>query len=267
MITRQRVSVGYHHGEVMAKNIFSLAFLTACLLVITGQAQAAGSGIEKAAVDRLRTSMSYLGGLKTFSLETHSTIEVVLHSGQKIQFDNSINAEVQRPDKFHAIRLGDLLDQEFFYDGKSLTLVDENAGYHATVEAPDTLEGMLDFARDSLDIVAPAGDFIHANAFEILMEGVTSAFVVGSSFVEGEVCDHLAFSAPDTDWQIWIQQGEMPLPRRIVITSRDVINAPQYTVHIHDWDLKPDLSATKFRFDEHQDTTAIEFITLGADGN
>ena len=251
----------------MAKNILSLVLLSACLLVNPGMANAAERGIDKAAEERLRASMSYLAGLKTFGLKTHSTIEVVMHSGQKIQFDNSIAVTVQRPDKLLAMRRGDLVDQTFFYDGNTLTLHDAGAGYHATVKAPDTLEGMLDFARESLDIVAPAGDFIYANAFDILMEGVNSGFIVGSSFVEGVVCDHLAFSAPDTDWQIWIQQGDRPLPRRIVITSRDVMNAPQYAVHIHEWELNPDVSATDFRFEEPQGTTPIDFLVLGADGN
>ncbi|HYO28597.1 MAG TPA: DUF2092 domain-containing protein, partial [Azonexus sp.] len=52
--------------------------------------------------------------------------------------------------------------------------------YFATVPAPATLEQMLDFARTTLDIVAPAGDLLYANAFEILMDNVTSGFVVGN---------------------------------------------------------------------------------------
>ena len=245
-------------------------WLAGCFLLLAGGTSlslAAESTIEEAAVERLRKSMAYLADLKAFGLETQSTIEAVLHSGQKIQFDNAINVTVQRPDKMHAKRLGDLVDQEFFYDGETLTLYDAAVGYHATVEAPDTLEGMLDFARDSLDIVAPAGDFIYADAFDLLMEGVESGFVVGTSYVEGVVCDHLAFSAPETgtDWQIWIQQGEQPLPRRIVITSRDVLNAPQYSVHIREWDLTPEISPADFRFSTPEGSTAIEFLRSDSD--
>lgn len=232
------------------------------LLLASGQSLAAESAIEEDAVQRLRTSMSYLADLKAFGLATHSTIEAVLESGQKLQFDSAVDVTVQRPDKLHATRLGDIVDQEFFYDGKKLTLLDEGLGYYATVEAPDTLEGMLDFARESLDIVAPAGDFIYANAFDILMDGVESGFVVGTAYVEGKVCDHLAFSAPGTgtDWQIWIQQGDQPLPRRIVITSTDVLNAPQFTVHIRDWDLDPKISPADFEFSATENAAAIDFL-------
>jgi Predicted periplasmic protein (DUF2092) len=60
-------------------------------------------------------------------------------------------------------------------------------------------------ARDKLDIVALAGDLIYANAFDILMQDVTSGFVVGKGTVDGVRCDHLAFRSAHVDWQIWIQ--------------------------------------------------------------
>jgi hypothetical protein len=125
---------------------------------------------------------------------------------------------------------------------------------------------MLDFARDRLDIVAPAQDFIHRDAFTILMDGVESALHLGATYVEGRVCDHLAFSAPEngTDWQIWIQRGEQPLPRRIVITSRDVLNAPQFAVHIRQWNLAPDIAAGLFEFNAADSSTEIEFIQVNS---
>jgi len=221
--------------------------------------------LEDAAVERLREATAFLSGLERFALHTESSIEAVLLSGQKIQFDDASVLTVRRPDKLYAARQGDLVDQQFFYDGKSLTLADGAAGFHATVDAPATIEGMLDFARDSLDIVAPAGDFIHADAFDILMEGVYSGFVVGPAEVQGTLCDHLAFSAPGTDWQVWIQQGDRPLPRKVVITSRDVVNAPQFTVVIRDWDLAPDVSDERFRFGSADSSQEIGFIAVGAE--
>jgi hypothetical protein len=95
----------------------------------------------------------------------------------------------------------------FVYDGKSLTLSNPQENVYAQVTAPGTLEEMLDFARIKLDIVAPAGDLIYKNAYDILMDGVTEGIVVGKAVIEGVLCDHLAFRAPDVDWQIWIQQG------------------------------------------------------------
>ena len=225
--------------------------------IFAGQAD-----VEPMAKSLLKNSMAYLAGLQKFEVVTHNSIEAVLETGQKLQFDTSAGAMVQRPDKLYAARLGELVDQEFFYDGKTLTLHDIDAGFYATLPAPDTLEGMLDFARISLDIVAPASDLVYADAFDILMDGVTSGFVVGSAWVDGGFCYHLAFSKPGTDFQIWVQQGDQPLPRKLVITSTDVMNAPQFTVHLTDWNVAPEFGEDKFKFVMPDDVVEIDFIIL-----
>jgi hypothetical protein len=220
------------------------------------------SAVEDEANRILENSMTYLSGLPKFSLAAHSSIEAVLDSGQKIQFDNISLLAVKRPNKLYAMRLGDLVGQTFYYDGATLTLHDADNGMFATVEAPDTLDGMLDFMRDSLDIVAPGADFIYSNAYELLMEDVESGFVVGPSVVEGVVCDHLAFSKPGTDFQVWIARSEQPLPMKLVITSRDVMNAPQFSVVLREWDLASEFADEKFAFEPPGDAQAIEFTVL-----
>jgi len=241
---------------------FASACIATAVLAAVALPAAAQSVIEPEAKQILKRSMDYLGGLQRVRLITDNSTEVVLEDGQKLQFDSSTAASIQRPNRFHAVRFGELADQEFFYDGKTLTLHQVDAGFYATVAAPPTLDGMLDFARDSLDIVAPAGDFLYSDAYELLMDGVDSGFVVGETVVGGQLCDHLAFSKPGTDFQVWVARGEQPLPIKLVITSRDVLNAPQFTVVIREWDIAPDLPSETFTFVQPEDAAAIEFIVL-----
>lgn len=245
--------------------IAGLALLAGAMLSRGAFGQPAG--IEPQAKKLLETATTYLASQKRFSVDTRSTIEAVLTSGQKIQFDHAAMLSVQRPDGLKAERRGDLVDQVFYYDGKSLTLHNPDDNYYAAVPAPGTLEEMLDFARESLDIFAPAGDLIYKNAYEILMQDVTSGFVVGNTVVEGVRCDHLAFRAPHVDWQIWIQEGDEPLPRKLVITSTDVAGAPQFSVVMTDWNLAPDLDDRTFEFTPPAEAKRIDFLPLGEGGS
>jgi hypothetical protein len=43
------------------------------------------------------------------------------------------------------------------------------------------------------------------------------------------LCDHLAFRQLDTDWQLWVEKGSRPLPRKIVITTRYEVGDPQFS--------------------------------------
>ena len=146
------------------------------------------------------------------------------------------------------------------YDGRSLTLYNPRDKVYAQVAAPDTLESMLEFARTKLDIVAPAGDLLNKNAYDILMDGVTDGFVVGEAVIEGVRCDHVAFRAPHVDLQVWIQQGAQPLPRKFVITTRDLDNAPQFAVTVTKWNLKPTFGAQAFVFTPPAGAKRVDFL-------
>lgn len=235
-------------------------FTTAALAIVSVAAQAQPRGIDPEAQRLLKASNDFLASQQRFSVDTRNTLEVVLKSGQKIEFNHTARTSAQRPNKLRAERTGDLVQQLFVYDGKTLTLYNPKDKAFAQMAAPDTLEAMLEFARTQLDIVAPAGDLLDKNAYGVLMDGVTDSFVVGKAVIEGVRCDHLAFRAPHVDWQIWVQEGAQPLPRRLVITTRDLPNAPQFAVTMTKWNLKPTFDAQTFKFTPAAGATKVDFL-------
>ena len=102
--------------------------------------------------------------------------------------------------------------------------------------------------RDTLYIIAPACDLIYKNAFERLTEDLTEAFVVGKAIVGNVSCDHVAFRNPEVDWQIWIQEGDKPLPRKFVVTSKKMIQSPQFVVVLSKWESAPKITEAMFNF-------------------
>ncbi len=56
-----------------------------------------------------------------------------------------------------------------------------------------------------------------------------------ASSVAGVQCDHLAFRTHETDWQIWITQGDNALPAASTITSKTLALAPEYAINITEW--------------------------------
>ena len=71
---------------------------------------------------------------------------------------------------------------------------------------------------------------------------------LGPSAVEGTTCQHYAFRQDDIDWQIWIQKGEYPLPRKLVITTKTDEARPQHTA-VYTWNLAPSFNDAAFTFD------------------
>lgn len=224
-----------------------------------GAAQAAA--INPEAVSVLRRSTDFLSAQKQFRMDTQSSIQAVMDNGQKLQFDHHAVMTVQRPNKMRTERMGEIVNQVITYDGKSIAVNMREDAFYATASAPATLEAALDFARDDLKIVAPGADLIHKDAFELLSAGMTAAYFVGEAMVAGVRCDHLAFRNAEVDWQIFIEQGAKPLPRKFVVTSKRMAQAPEFTVVITKWDLAPKLSNALFSFTPPQGARKIEFVS------
>ncbi|WP_370169239.1 DUF2092 domain-containing protein [Sinorhizobium fredii] len=49
-------------------------------------------------------------------------------------------------------------------------------------------------------------------------------------------------------WQLWVERGPAPIPRKYVITSKTMAAAPQYTLRIKSWDTDTPPDAKSFAF-------------------
>ncbi|TFG47023.1 MAG: DUF2092 domain-containing protein [Dehalococcoidia bacterium] len=247
------------------KRCFRSIYLGAVLVLISISVFPQGSlsqtpDVDSKADQTLRKMSDYLAQLQQFKIKTENMLEIVLTSGQKIQYDNQLDIAIKRPNKLRVSREGEVYDQEFYYNGETLTQYSQGDNYYATIKAPPTLDKALDFAIETLHIEAPGGDLIYSNSYEILMEDVISGFYVGMSIVDGVNCHHLAYRKDEVDWQIWIEDGDKPLPKKFVITTKWLTGAPQYTISVKSWDLSPKLKDDYFTFVPPKDAQKIGFI-------
>jgi hypothetical protein len=218
--------------------------------------------VDPTATRILKRMTDYLGSLKQFSVHTQNTVEDLLDSGQRVDFDVSASVIVKRPNKLLTERSGDLVKQLFYYDGKTLTLYDPSKKVYATVPAPGTLAGMLNYARQSLGLVIPAADLVYPNASELLTQDLISAMVVGKAVIGGVKCDHLLFSRPGVDFQVWVADAGQPLPRKLVVTDTGTPALLSVTTVISDFKAAPAVADARFAFVPPKGAKPITFMLL-----
>jgi len=230
--------------------------------VCSPSAQAETPAVDPAAVQILKRMTDYLGSLKQFSVKTQNTIEDLTDSGHRVDYDVSATVTVSRPNKLKAQRKGDLIDQTFYYNGKTLTLYNPSDKVYATESAPETIEGMLSFARSSLGLVIPAADLIYRNNFQLLMRGVTLATVIGKEFIGGVECDHLLFSRPGVDFQVCVAESGKPLPYKYVVTDTSTCALISISTVMRDWNAAPRVDDASFNFVPPEGVKKISFMPL-----
>ena len=210
----------------------------------------------------LAQACDLLKSAQQFSFKAEVTDDRVYTGGKKLQFAFDLEAFVRRPDKLRINAQGDTENKQFFYDGKTITLYDQPKNAYAVMAAPATIDEALAQARKDYGLTVALADLSHSNAFAVMTKGQKHALYVGEGLVRGVKCHHLAFDRDDIQWQIWIDGGDKPLIRKIVINQKRLPAEPQWTAYFTDWNLAPQFSDSLFVFTPPEKAVKAKFVSL-----
>jgi hypothetical protein len=245
----------------MARNLFAKLIGVATIIASAALCVSSGASIARAddAAQILKTATDYVAAQQSITAKFDTDIEVITPDLQKIQFTSSGQLQLKRPDRLRFKRTGGYVDAEMIYDGKTLTLYGNNAKTYVQADDPGTIDHIIDVLQSTAGAAMPGTDLLISHAYDELMANVVDAKHIGQGVVDGVECEHLAFRGSETDWQIWIETGSRPVPRKYVITSKTLAGAPQYTLRIKDWNTDAIADAEAFVFKPPADTTKVSF--------
>lgn len=251
--------------------IRTLTLIAILLLFLPGLARGtAGSSEAKSAVkspaspnpDKILQDMTeFLKSLGQFSFRADVTDDQVYSEGKKLQYSLDLEVAVRRPNKIRVNGQGDLENQEVFYDGLTLTLYNHDQNLYAIVPMPPTIDEALTKAHQEFGLQVALADLVCTNAYKLMIKNVTHTLYVGLHRVRGVLCHHLAFDQDDIQWQIWIEAGDKPLPRKILINQKKLLGEPQWTAFLTDWNLSPKLPDNMFTFVPPTGSRQIDFVS------
>jgi hypothetical protein len=219
--------------------------------------------IDEKADSTLKRMGEYLVGLKQFRFQADVTVDEVADNDQKLQFTNQLTIDVQRPNRVRTVIEGDTRQRRAWYDGQQVSIIREDQGVWCQVDAPDTIDEMFDFMAETYNVAPPAADFLRSDVYSGMREEVRVGRYLGVHRVGAQKCHHLAFTQGELDWQIWIDEGDKPLPRKFVITYKREPQSPQYAIVFTSWDTSPKFDDKHFAFVEPANLKKVEMIPVG----
>jgi hypothetical protein len=211
--------------------VMLVSVLVATFVATPARAQPQGSDAKFI----LKAMSDYVSSQKTIEIVFDSDIEVITPQLEKIQFANSGEMLLSRPNKVRAHRVGGYADVSLHFDGKTVSVFGRHINGYAQFDAPGTVDQLIEGLRAGYGIAVPGADLLLSNSYDALVAGVKESKYIGRGVIDGRECEHLAFRNFDNDWQLWVEVGEKPIPRKLVITSKTLNSAPQYTLRIKGW--------------------------------
>jgi hypothetical protein len=224
----------------------------------SGVSGAAAANIDPDSITALHKMGEYLRGLKAFQVEASTSTQEVLEDGQKVTYHAKVNMLAAMPDRLRAEVTSDRQQRMYLYNGKEFTLWAERVNYYATLQAPSTIAELANRLADDYDIHVPLVDLFYWGTPRSKVGDIKSSIDIGPSVVEGVTCEQYAFRQEGLDWQIWIQLGDYPLPRKLVLTTLTDEARPEFT-SVMTWNLAPSFNDAAFTFDPPKDAEKIVF--------
>jgi hypothetical protein len=213
---------------------------------------------KRQAIEALNHMGRFLRTQDSFSVRSEAVTEHVLASGQKVDVLSTGTLRVERPNHLRADIVSDRKNRQYFYDGKTFTLNSPKVGYYATVAAPSTINQLIEKVGDEYGLEMPLADLFYWGTDKDSLDDITSARIIGAAKIDGIDTTQYAFRQKGLDWQIWIEDGDRPLPRRLALTTLDDPAKPEATMQLS-WMLNVQHDPRLFSYMPASDSQQIAF--------
>jgi len=203
-------------------------------------ADAARAATETAvALDRLERMADWIAAQRSFRFRADVSYDAVQATGERIEFGGAREVIVERPDRLRIDVVDRDGDREILaYDGREIWIASPTLRAFARAPHAGPVEGLIDRLAD-LDAPLPLADLIDPGVADRLRPQVESASRVGLVRLDGRVCEQIAYRTADVDFQLFVEPGDAPIPRRIVVDYREAPGRPQFRASLRDWELSP----------------------------
>ena len=251
------------------------AVLAAALLGFAGCASAPDTNDPEEVASRyvdprvetiLRDVSALLGGSQQMSFRaeiTYDEIEMLdeeATTDARVQYGARADFTVSRPGKLRVSFRGDRVQREFFLDGNVMTMLASDENTYASLNAPGTIDDALDVLWESAGVAPPLSDLVYRDPYARLRPKILSGSYVGLHDVDGHPCHHIFLSQETVDWQLWVDAGDTALPRRIVISYREIPQVPMFAAELGEWNFEPSLSPETFSFEPPANAIEIDAV-------
>jgi hypothetical protein len=219
--------------------------------------------IDPKADSLIKEMSDFLGSKYRYTFKADIMFDEISHSGRKLQRSASEKVFVQKPNKVYVEYISDVGGQRFWYDNGNVTILDLPRSLYSKIVIPNSIDQAFDELLKRYDYAIPFSELLFVNPYKILSKNIRAGYYIGSSVVFGVPCNQLAFVDKNVDWQIWIENGQRKVPRKIVLTYKKIPGSPQFIAILKDWIFDQPFSHFLFKPDipKYAKETNIKTIT------
>ena len=200
------------------------------------------------AIEALKKMSTYTASLDRFSIKGMAFSDARLEAGLIVSNSSQITLTIDRPGSMRITSFDGVNSKDIYFHKGNLTVFGSEKNFYGQANIPQEIEAAADFAIEELDLEAPLMDLIYRDVSAQLIQSDDSIiYLADKSRVAGVDCHHVVIRGPEIDLQIWIEEGDRAVPRKLIMTSKWESGSPRFTANLA-WDTAPKINPEVFSF-------------------
>jgi hypothetical protein len=196
---------------------------------------------------------------EAFAFRARTIREYVGANDEPLHIFHTADVTVRHPDRLLVDVTGDDGAVRMAYDGKALMVYSAVTNKYASLPAHGAIEDVLRLASGKIGVDFPLADLLAEKPGEAVLSDVKTGTVVDTVPIGGIPCRHLFLTQPPgLELELWIEDSERALPRRLIITYRSLPGEPRFIAEMSGWRLGVHPPDAEFTFLVPDSATKME---------
>lgn len=255
-----------------------LASWLAVLFITVAATSSRADTLDEVSAKALVKRMSdYLGEQPRYQCKLTAVVSIESPNLSN-KMETITDLRIDRPDRVASELRTGMNGITMISDGKSVTTYMPSMKTYTVEKTSRSIDQVFNPETSrALMMSGPMGQFTPVGGesyYETIMKGVLNANHVATESIDGATCDRLHFDQPGFSWDLWITQGDQPLPVKFMMNMPPEATQGNpmlkdaklefYTL-VGDWDFDPKFTDADFQFEPPAEATKVDdlFEQLG----
>lgn len=233
-----------------------LALATSCTFSNPTSASEITPVKDKRALAELKTMADALSGAKSMSFSATTMTPLRGPNDQWVHVFSTARVELQRPNRLFVDTGGDVFPHQIYFDGKSLSVSAPDKKVYTQNDVSGSIDDALAQSSSKGGNSLPFADLLIADPYGSWTQDLNGAVYVGESTRGGEKLRHIALTAKNVDWEMWVSEKDH-LPRMVFVKYTGENRSPSVLLEFSKWKLNASLAAADFVFHAPKGTQKV----------
>lgn len=235
-------------------------------IAVSGPAKAPTAAAEQPLDARAMAIMmrmaEFMSKTPRMSVTVHGAYDAVQPDGYKIEWDDVRKVTLSRPDRLRVdTERSDGAHSLVLFSGKEITTFDESSQVYAQAPQPGGVDDTVVYFVRDLGMRLPLAVLLLSRLPAELQNRVQSVEYVEKTTTLAAPAHHIVGRTATVDFQLWIADGDKPLPLRAVLTYKNSPGQPQFRAEFSDWNLNAEPPDSMFTFTPPAQAHKIPFAS------